>query len=217
MRMKKSIRSTSRRARPDPRPERSANPADSVTSAVGAELRRLRKAQGKTLAELALHTGFSVGFVSQAERGLSPISISALQTLGQALGVPIGWFFGNGNGAAGGEDESDIVVRAGRRKRIDHGELGIVDYLLSPNLKGSLEVLLSEFAPGATSGGTPYTHNGEEAGLVLEGVLDLWVGERHFHLRKGDSFTFRSSIPHRYRNPAKRPARVLWIITPPSF
>jgi transcriptional regulator with XRE-family HTH domain len=186
-----------------------------VIEEVGAELRRLRKARGLTLAEVACLSGLSTGFISQAERGLSTLSIKALQDLSQALGVHIGWFFQSG--APSLEGERDMVVRLARRRRINYGNLGIVDYLLSPSLSGKLEFLLCHFAPGASSGEESYSHEGEEAGLVLKGRIELWVADRHFTLEEGDSFGFKSTLPHRYRNPGRSETVVVWAITPPSY
>ncbi len=198
------------------KPTRNAGSRPDLVGNVGAELRRLRLAKGLSLQQVAGTAGLSVGFVSQAERGLSQLSVKALQDLGAALGKPIGWFFREPTAGPAG-DESDVIVRRAQRKRLEHPGLGIVDHLLSPSLNNQLEVLLSEFAPGASSGEEPYTHAGEECGVLLQGRLELWVGERNFLLQPGDSFAFPSTTPHRYRNPGKSRTLVVWAITPPSF
>ena len=48
-------------------------------------------------------------------------------------------------------------------------------------------------------------------------ALGLWIGERCFTLGEGDSFSFPSTMPHRYRNPGKVEAVVVWVITPPTY
>jgi uncharacterized cupin superfamily protein len=53
--------------------------------------------------------------------------------------------------------------------------------------------------------------------LVLEGELTLFLGSDRFHLETGDSATFDSRTPHRWRNPSKNVSRVLWVITPASY
>jgi uncharacterized cupin superfamily protein len=62
-----------------------------------------------------------------------------------------------------------------------------------------------------------YDHVGEEFVFVLQGELELWLGEREYRLSTGDCLYFASTIPHRWRNPGKRTARTLWVNTPPTF
>lgn len=180
---------------------------------LGREIRGLRKARGMTLAVLASESGLSIGYLSLLERDLATPSIKALHAVSRALGVTISWFFEAGTAPEG---ERDYVVRRGRRRRLDFSS-GIVDELLSPHLAGQLELLSSRFPPGASSGEEPYTHVGEEAGLVVRGRLELWIDGRTFLLEAGDSFGFPSTLPHRYRNPGPDEAEVVWAITPPSY
>lgn len=182
-------------------------------SRVGAEIRGLRKARNVTLSQLSEASGLSVGYLSMVERQQSTPSIKALMSIANALGVTIGWFF---EGDAGRPHESGLVVRRSRRRRIDFAA-GIVDELLSPSLEGRLELVLCRVAPGASSGGEPYSHVGEEAGVVVRGRLELWVDGQTMLLEPGDSFGFESTRPHRYRNPGSDETEVVWVITPPSY
>ncbi|MEM8811017.1 MAG: cupin domain-containing protein [Pseudomonadota bacterium] len=185
---------------------------------LGRDLKALRKAQNLTLKELGERSGKSVGFLSKIERGLSRPSVTALQEIAEALGVPIGWFFQNDGPAPA--DERPFIVRASRRRRLTYSEvastdyMGFQDYLLSADLEGDLVLGLSRYVPGGTSGDDLYTHRGEEAGLVLEGEIELHLGEQMFLLKPGDSFSFPASIPHTYRNPGKVQASIVWANTP---
>lgn len=180
---------------------------------LGPEIRNLRKARGMTLAAAANASGLSVGYLSLLERDRATPSINALHAISRALGVTISWFFEAGETPA---TERDIVVRRARRRRLDFSP-GISDELLSPSLAGTLELLASRFEPGAASGNSPYSHTGEEAGVVIRGQLELWVDGKTFLLVAGDSFGFPSTLPHRYRNPGSEEAEVIWAITPPSY
>ncbi|MEQ9491180.1 MAG: XRE family transcriptional regulator [Alphaproteobacteria bacterium] len=181
---------------------------------LGAQLRELRKVRDFSLAMLAEQTGLSVGHLSQIERNLSSPSVKALHDIANALGVNISWFFQDETVAA--RPERAYIVRAAER-RILHFSSDISDELLSPNLSGQLELLWSRFAPGSTSGVEPYRHKGEEAGVVISGTLELWIGDTRHILHKGDSFSFKSTLPHRYSNPGDEPTDVVWAITPPSY
>ncbi|MGY3387527.1 transcriptional regulator with XRE-family HTH domain [Bradyrhizobium sp. USDA 3311] len=185
-----------------------------VGDRIGGEIKNLRKARGITLDALSDAAGLSKGYLSQIERGVSSPSVKALHSISRALGVTISWFF-----PPNADDDSDLreyVVRASSRRKLTFVG-GITDELLSPNLGRQLELLRCTFPPGSESGKEPYTHQGEEAGYVISGELDLWIGERHVVLREGDSFAFASDFPHRYANTNNRECVVIWAITPPSY
>jgi transcriptional regulator with XRE-family HTH domain len=201
-----------------PRPRAAAEaPSESTDPSqprlIGRDIRGLRKARGVTLAGLAGASGLSVGYLSLLERDRATPSIKALHAVSRALGVTISWFF-EANDVP--EAERDLVVRRARRRRLDYSA-GVVDELLSPSLTGALELLSCRFPPGASSGEEPYSHSGEEAGVVVRGRLELWVDGRTVTLEAGDSFGFKSALPHRYRNPGADETEVIWAIAPPSY
>lgn len=198
----------------EPGSDPSADEEDPV-AALGPMIRDLRKRKAMTLTDMATATGLSVGHLSQVERSLSTPTIRQLQQISAALGVQIGWFFRADTSPDDGE--AAIVVRAGQRRKMSIGGSGIVDELLVPNLEGRLELLHCTFQPGCGSGPEDYTHEGDEAGLVLAGEMELWVDQQRYHLKTGDSFAFASTRPHRYRNSGSGPLRVVWAITPPSY
>ncbi len=185
---------------------------------LGEDLRGLRRAQGLTLEDLATASGKSVSFISKIERGQARPSVTTLQELAGALGVPVGWFFETDGPVPA--DERPFVVRAGRRRKLTYSELsstdymGFEDHLLSASLDGQLALGISTYQPGGNTGDELYTHSGEEAGLVVKGRIDLHLSEKTFHLNAGDSFSFAADIPHRYSNPGEVEAQIVWANTP---
>ena len=137
----------------------------------------------------------------------------ALRRLCDVFGVSIAWLLGMSH--TGPQHERDVVIRVGNRPRLAFPGLGISEELLSPSPSSPLELLISTFEPGADS--DDYSHEGDEAGLVIDGTLDLWVDGVHHILNKGDSFAFPSTTPHRCANHGKKPVKVLWVITPPHY
>ena len=153
--------------------------------------------------------------MSQIERGKSTVTISALQEIADAFGVQIAWFFHSPMPTD--PAEAELVVRGPNRRRIDFPGSGVQEELLSPTLSGQLELILTTFEPGSTTGDRDRLRRGEEAGYLISGMLDLIVDGRRLRLREGDSFAFTRSGPHRCINPGKTKAVVLWVITPPSY
>jgi transcriptional regulator with XRE-family HTH domain len=181
-------------------------------SGVGADLRALRKARGLTLTGLALEVGRSVGWLSQVERDLAEPTISDLRRLANALDQPLSLFFGP---MSAPEDERGYVVRWNSRRVLGSAAEGLTEQLLSPDLSGSFEIVRSVFDPGAER--TEFVvRPTEEAGYLIAGELEMWIGERHFHLKPGDSFRFKGER-HRWRNPGDMPAIAIWVIAPPVY
>jgi transcriptional regulator with XRE-family HTH domain len=192
-----------------------AKPAASVAEpamdlAVGRRIRDLRHERKLSLETIAERTALSIGFLSQVERGLSSPSLRVLATLADVLGVGIAALFGSkpGDPASGG-----VVTRQLQRAELKLWRTGISKQLLSPaGTDNRLNLFLVHLEPGGNTGDELYTHDGEEAGLVLEGEMTLTVDAETWSLKTGDSFRFGSRRPHRFSNPSKdAKAVVLWV------
>ena len=181
---------------------------------LGKRLRQLRKRRRMTLSQLAEGCGLSIGYLSQIERNLAEPSINALFSIAHHLGVTVQWFF-SGEEEAVPPEEHGYVIRRANRLRVNF-EQGIVDELLTPQMSLTLEMIQSHMPPGSEVRHA-YSHEGDEVGLVISGQMELWVGERHFLLHAGDSFSHSSREPHRYRNPGPGDTVVVWAISPPTY
>jgi uncharacterized cupin superfamily protein len=109
-------------------------------------------------------------------------------------------------------------VRTRDRRVVTYPGLAARDEFLTDGSGGRLQVILSVIEPGGGTGAEAYAHESdEECLIVLEGSLDLWVGGEEYRLDEGDAIRYSSRIPHRNRNPGPGQARVLFVLTPPSF
>ncbi len=188
----------------------SASTRDRV--ALGDEIRKLRKARAKTLAEISSAIGRSISFISQLERGRAEIPISDLKRIALTLGVPLDWFFLESERPAA---EVGRVVRAGGRRRLGSVAGGLTEESLSPSIGGAFEMFLSTMSPGATFEAKS-TRGTEEEGFLVSGQLNLWIGAHPFSLSAGDSFRIANE-PYRWENPSEVDAVVIWVISPPAF
>jgi mannose-6-phosphate isomerase-like protein (cupin superfamily) len=60
-------------------------------------------------------------------------------------------------------------------------------------------------------------HDGEEAGVVIRGRIEITVGEARRVLGPGDAYYYDSRTPHRFRNIGKEPCEIISVCTPPNF
>lgn len=191
--------------------KKAAKAEPAVDVAVGQRIRDLRRSRKLSLEVVAGSTDLSIGFLSQIERGLSSPSLRVLATIADVLGVGIAGLFGAKETAGTGSDA--IVTREQQRAELNLWRTGISKQLLSPSgSDGRLNLFLVHMEPGGSTGDELYTHDGEEAGLVIEGEMNLTVDAESWTLKQGDSFRFASRRPHRFSNPSgKAKAVVLWV------
>jgi len=178
---------------------------------LGTRIRSLRQARHLTLRDVADRAGVTESFLSQVERDVTSPSIATVQRIARALDLSIAQLFAE-------DTDTGRVVRREARRRVAYPGLKAVDEFLTSNMSGRLQLILSTIEPGGGTGADPYTHDSdEEVVVVLEGVLDLWVGDEHYVLREGDAIAFDSHLPHWNMNRGEDPAVILFCMTPPSF
>lgn len=191
-----------------------STPEHGHESSLGSVIRGARRRAGLTLSQVAGRTGLSVSYLSQVERDRLAPSVSALKRIGDALEIAAGaLMFGLDTRRPGAKIG---VVRRGGRKTLAFPDSQICYELLTPDLRRRSSLLWLTAPPEAESGG-PFVHDGEDVVVILEGSLDVEVGGVWHELHAGDSITFDSELPHRWRNPGSGPCQAIWVSTPPSF
>lgn len=198
---------------------------------LGQKLKAVRTRKRVTLQQVADAANLSKSFISQVEAGAANPSIGSLKKIAQGLGIPLGALLDDErtpalaptvasappDGQPRDRTREVQIVRRDRRKMLVWPGKDAKTYLLTPDLQRKLEVILDVEEPGHTSGEERYCHEGEEFGFVLEGRYEVTVGDQVFVLEEGDSIYYPSDIPHKVRVLGDRPAKTLWVITPPSF
>ena len=180
------------------------------TPKVGARVRSLRRERGLTIEQLAAATGLTKGFISQLERDRTAPSLSSIARICDALGVRLSHIF---------EAEAPpALVRRDERVPADPA-LTTQSYLLSSREEPRFQVIESEVAPGAGAGDELHSLPGEvEFVYVLDGTLELRIGEDTHVLETGDALTYPLSKPHTWRNASgTEPLRVLWLSVPNPY
>jgi transcriptional regulator with XRE-family HTH domain len=189
--------------------------AQIASARLGIRLKLARQLKGLTLREVADSAGCSDSLLSKIENGKASPSLPMLHRLAEALETNIGWMFEET------DSEEGIVFRAGARPIIALDPLrqgeGISLERVIPHSAGHLlQCNIHHIEEGGESAGT-IQHAGEEVGYILAGNIELTVDDRVFQLHPGDTFVFRSELPHGYRNVGTGPARIFWVNTPPTF
>lgn len=180
---------------------------------VGIRLQSIRKLKGLSQRELAKRAGVTNSTISMIEKNSVSPSISSLKKVLNGIPMSLVEFFSQ-------EIETDnptqIVYKA-------HELIDISDGAVTMKLVGkghpsrSIAFLSETYPPGADTGEEMLVHDGEEAGILISGRLELIVAEHTYVLETGDSYYFESSKPHRFRNLYAEPALLISATTPANF
>lgn len=163
---------------------------------VGARIKACRMQKGLTLKQLSELVDLSVGFLSQAERGLATISLNSLYRLATEFGVDVSSFF---NGLDS-EKKDNFVVRSYERNCL-RVTPEFVHYALCPDPQHSASFPeIYELRPGAGKDTKAFQNKQEEYLYVIEGVLNASINDCEYTLYPGDSMWIPSNYKHKWCN-----------------
>lgn len=177
---------------------------------VGQRLRLVRVAKNLSQRELAKRTGVTNSTISLIESGDMNPSIGTLKRVLDGIPVTLGDFFSF-------ETEGQEKYFYSAEDLTEIGQSGISLRQVGGNLFGrSLQVLHERYEPGADTG-VAYAHDGEEAGVVIRGKVEVTVENQSHILGPGDAYYFDSRKPHRFRCISEEACEVISSCTPPTF
>lgn len=180
---------------------------------LGDRIKKIRNEKEYSLRELAMKVELSASFLSQIEQGKASPSIENLKKIANELEVRVSYLI---------EDEyvkKDAVLTKKEDRYIVESlnSKTTISLLTTANIDKNMEPIYYEIEPGGESGKGYYYHLGEEFVFVIEGELEVYINTKKYVLKKGDSLYFKSTQRHKFKNSSKEKAKVLWVVTPPTF
>ncbi|HDL65064.1 MAG TPA: XRE family transcriptional regulator [Proteobacteria bacterium] len=180
---------------------------------IGGKVRALRKARNLTLEELAKKLEVTASYLSRLERNHNLPSLPLLERLAGVFDVDIGTFF-------------ERTIAEAKPKRVLHPDeqMEIIAYqgrlvikyfahILYP--RPSLEVMENLLKKG---GRVVFpTRAGECCMIVIEGEINVEVGQERYTLDEGDSIYYTTDQFRRITNSGRKDARYISILYPPAY
>ena len=198
-------------------PHATREPREKVLEvAIGREVRTFRKKLGITVADLAAATNISLGMLSKIENGNTSPSLTTLQALSHALGVPLTDFLRRFE-----EERNAVFVKAGEGVDVERrGTRAGHQYALLGHLGANTSGVVVEpylITLSKDSDVFPaFQHGGIEFIYMLEGEVTYRHGDQSFRMLPGDSLFFDADAPHGPMELSQLPIRYLSIISYPQ-
>lgn len=179
---------------------------------IGLHVRELRRRRQLSSRGLAARAGISHSTISLIERDRMSPSVDTLGAIVDALGTTLVEFFSGLRTAYSYSPvyAPDEFVEIGNPEEISYLAIGF------NQPSRAMQMLVETYAPGADTGEI-FAHDAQEGGFVLEGAIELTVGNEVYLLTEGHGYYFDSNLPHRFRNVGAGVARIMSAITPPSY
>lgn len=180
---------------------------------IGSRLQAVRTSKGLSQRELAKRVGVTNSTISLIEQNKVSPSVSSLKKVLDGIPISLADFFTMD--LAG--DASDGPFYAAD----DMPDLGSneIHYFLVGKRRANRQmcILREVMPPGSDTGESMLAHDGEEGGVVMQGQVEITVGEHVRVLGPGEAYYFESRTPHRFRNIGSEPAILVSASTPPTF
>lgn len=181
--------------------------------AIGREVRTFRNKLNITASDLAKAAGLSLGMLSKIENGVTSASLTTLQRLSKALGVPVTSLFRRFE-----ERRDAVFVKGGEGLVIERrGTRAGHQYQLLGHTGGVTgAVVVEPYVITLTKESDVFPlfqHAGLELIYVLEGEVVYRHADKLYAMKPGDSLFFDADAPHGPEELLKLPIRFLSIIS----
>jgi transcriptional regulator with XRE-family HTH domain len=180
---------------------------------IGSRLQAVRLSKGMSQRELAKRVGVTNSTISLIEQNKVSPSVSSLKKVLDGIPISLADFFTLDVGGDSGDGPF-----YGAEDLPDLGSNDIHYFLVGKRRASRQMCILREvMPPGSDTGETMLSHDGEEGGVVVQGQVEVTVGDRVRVLGPGEAYYFESRTPHRFRNVGSDPAILVSANTPPTF
>jgi quercetin dioxygenase-like cupin family protein len=154
--------------------------------------------------------------LSALENSKGGVSLRRLQQVADHFGLQLTELLAEAeNPGDGGDDVEVLRGAAATTPGVRRGK-GVLYQLLGPSKGHQLQPYLLSFEPGGGYANDKIAHAGEEFAYVLQGAVELLVGDEPYRIAQGDAVRFRTERPHAFRNAsATGVSIVIGAATPP--
>jgi quercetin dioxygenase-like cupin family protein len=172
------------------------------TQSLGERVRMMRERQHLDIKQLAEKTGYKEEYLNKIEEGKISPPVGALISISRALSV-----------------DSKTLLSEDKKKRRQSYLQRTKAYAyrsLTPGAEDKhLWAYLVALEPKKQHEMVAYKHEGEEFMYVLEGRVEVTVGEEAHELKKGQTIHFNSGVNHNLRNLSSKDSKLIVVVYTP--
>lgn len=173
------------------------------------KIKRIRKQKKITLKDVNEKTGFSISFLSQMERGVSPITLTSLKKITSALAIPMKALFTE-------PDIQEEYIRRDNDQQLQGLQRNFKFFsILSGRFDNrKMDIFHLVMAPHFTSF-EENSHDGEEFYYILKGCGTFIIDGTEYKINAGENIHYPSNKRHQVKNGEDIELEMICVLTPP--
>lgn len=180
---------------------------------LGQKIRALRKQAGWNLEELSRRSGVALGTLSKLENGKAGSNVKTHQKLCEAFGMSLADLY-RGLPALGGGETAPLSPTSEDVETFTYDGKATAILLARQVMDKHMLPQLLILEPGGQTHLEQNRVGCEKWLCVLEGALDVQVGEQRYRLSRYGTLYFKASRSHQLSNPGKTTAKCISVTSP---
>jgi transcriptional regulator with XRE-family HTH domain len=179
---------------------------------LGDRVKKVRESRGLSIEDVSQRTGLEIALLSQIEAGTFAPPLGMVIKLAKALEMKMGYFI------SGEQDRPFTIVRRADRKVIsrygyEKGKYYGYQYeSLAPHKKDRhMEPFLVTLHP-AEAEEERSAHDGQEFIYVLDGTMEVRLGDEVHIIEPGEAIYYDSTVPHLVKCRGDQTTRILAVL-----
>ena len=179
---------------------------------IGKVINKLRKERKMTLVELAEKSGVALATLSRMENGKMTGTLESHMKICEALGLALPDLYKN---LCSPKKAVDIHTKKSPAEVFVHDKKSSEEILTSKVSNKKMMPLLIKINKGGKTHTEEARPGIEKFIYVLEGRIEVDIGEEKYNLMKGDTLYFEALAPHSFKNISNNESRLLCVVSPP--
>ena len=178
---------------------------------IGKRVQELRKVKGMSLTELAEKSGVQIATLSRIEHMKMTGTLESHMNIARALGVDVTQLY---SAIIKEEDKAAVQTPKSATDVFVHSDKSSYEILTSNVLGKRMMPILLKIEPEGRTNTEQNPPGSEKFVFVLEGKIEIQVGEKSYPLAKHNTLYFDASLKHRFINKGNVTAKVICVGTP---
>jgi transcriptional regulator with XRE-family HTH domain len=179
---------------------------------VGESVREIREGKGLSLSDMSRRTGLTEELLSEIEDGKVAPPLGTIIKLAKTLDKKMGYFISGSEEfpyTIVRKDEGKLISRFDPKKTHTYGYeyMSLAPYKMNRFMEPFLVTLEPTDIEEERS-----THDGQEFIYVLEGTMEVRLGDEIHLLEQGDAIYYDSTVPHLVKCHGDRTTRILAVL-----